>query len=112
ATVVAQLLMNLRRIEQMQHLGDAGLVIAIALTGTGPGGPAEELEEIVGYLAIPELDGPGPRGYAAELLGHAGSLADHVKHDLGIDPFEGKAGVVLFVALIGVVGLAGKLVDS
>ncbi len=57
--LVGQLRVQPRRVEQEEHLADARLGDPFALAGRRPDGPAEEPEEVVGYLAVPELSRPG-----------------------------------------------------
>ena len=106
AAFVTQLALDVRRVKQVEHLGNAGLVIALAFAGADPRRPAEQLQEIVRYLAVPQLNGPIASRHALETLLDARDLADHVQKHFGIDAAEKAAGVVELIPFVGRVGPA------
>src|SRR5579864_2522354 len=103
AALMRQFCVNGRRIQEMKHLGNAGLAVALAFARAGAYRPAEELQEVMGNLAVPQLDRPVARRHARVLLGHARRLAHHVKQHFGVDPLESGTREILLVALVRLV---------
>ena len=109
---VGEFVVDFGGIEQVQDLGDAGVGLAFAFAGGGAKGAAEDFEEVMFHVAVPDLGGAVAGGDAVKFLGNAGDLADGVEEHFGGESAEEGAGVVLFVGFVGVVGAGGELVGA
>jgi hypothetical protein len=85
---VGQFLLHALRVEQVQHLRNAGLAHALAFAGRDTDGAAKEFQEVVIDLAVPELDGAGVRRGAFVFFGHARRLAERIEEHFGVHALQ------------------------
>ncbi len=99
-------------IEEVEGLGEVGFHDDLAGADGGAGGAAEGGEEVVGGVAIGDLDGACSEGQAFEFVGRGGDHGDGIQQDLGADAADHAAGEVPRIGGIGGVGAGGKLVGA
>ena len=100
------------RIHQVQRLRHAGPHGAFAVTHRGPCRAAEEFQEIMLHLTIPQLNGPSARSHAVKFLLNSSYLAHRIQQHLRRQPPQQGAGIIALIQFVGCVGFAGELIGA
>ncbi len=104
--------MNGFAVDEVEGLGEVGFHFYLAGADGGAGGAAEGGEEIVGGVAVGDLDGARALGQAFVFLVGGGDLRDAVQQNLGADAADHGFGKVARVGGVGGVRFGGKAVGS
>lgn len=99
-------------VHEVEGLAEVGVHFDFAGADAGALGAAEGAEEVVGDIAVGDLDGAGALGQAVEFILGLGDLGEGIEHDLGALAAEEGVGEIAFVAAIGVVEVGAELVAA
>src|SRR5438093_199132 len=111
AVAIADLFINLRRIQQMQGLRYARLVASLTFANGGPHRATEYAEEVGWHPIIPDFDRTHTQRPAFKFLRHAGRLTNGVEQNLGGKRLGDGMGKMLAVVKVGFVRIRAELIN-